>query len=165
MFAWEPLDGPELKAIWDEFHRDFEFRPSVAEQNFPGIQQPVPSITYRLKEFGSTDPDAANEWALNLMRACVPAGKRLIALDWQHFCWTLDVHLPDALEDWERRIPLLPNGDYYIFLSSDMASGIFGHPWERSMCFWGAPFLAEVRRFPPPFVEGVLRENGVPVKK
>src|SRR5436190_8477022 len=150
MFAWEPLAGPQEDAVWEWFYRDYAFRPSVHERDFPGIKEPVPSITYRLKEFGSMDPDAANKWALNLMKACVPAGRRVIALDWQHACWTLDVHLADAIEDWERRVPLLPSGDYYIFLSRELASGIFGHPWERSMCFWGKPFLAEVRRSPPP---------------
>jgi hypothetical protein len=165
MFAWEPLDGPRLDAVWDSFTRDYDFFPSVDDHRFPGIKEPVPSITYRLKEFGSMDPDGANRWGLELMKACVPKGKRIIALDWQHLCWTLDVHLPDAIEDWERRVPLLPNGDYYIFLSPELASGIFGHPWERSMCFWGKPFLAELLRNPPPFVEGVLRENGVAVNR
>src|SRR5438045_3809569 len=100
MFAWEPLEGPELKSIWEELRLEYEFRPSTHESEFPGISEPTPSITYLLKEFGSMDPDAANRWGLDLMRACIPRGKRIFALDWQHFCWSLDVHLPDAIEDW-----------------------------------------------------------------
>ena len=106
------------------------------------------------------DSDEADAWALDLMKACQPQGRRIIALDWQHFCWWLDVHLPDALEDFGRHSPLLPNGDYSIFLSNELESGIFGHPWERSLCIFGESFLTEVRRRPPPFVERILRENG-----
>jgi len=156
--------APELTSIWNDFKRDFEFRPSTHERDFPGIDEPTPSITYRLKEFGSMDPDLANAWALDVMKACQPQGTKIIALDWQHFCWWLDVHLPDAIEDWERRIPLLPNGDYSIFLSRELNSGMFGHPWERSLCIFGGPFLEAIRRNPPGFVEGILRENGRALK-
>jgi hypothetical protein len=30
-----------------------------------------------------------------------------------------------------------PDGDYYIFLSEDLTSGTFGHPWEQSLCVFG----------------------------
>ncbi len=40
------------------------------------------------------------------------------------------------------RIPVYPNGDYPIFLAEDFRFGIFGHPWERTCCIFGAELLA-----------------------
>nr|WP_230688728.1 DUF2716 domain-containing protein [Micromonospora sp. WMMC415] len=45
-----------------------------------------------------------------------------------------------------------PDGDYHIYLSEDFRFGSFGHPWESSLCIFGAELLdaiAAVRRSLP----------------
>eukprot|EP01133_Synstelium_polycarpum_P023417 gene23417-28073_t len=39
------------------------------------------------------------------------------------------------LAEW--RVPVYPNGDYYIFSRDDFTEGTFGHPWERTLCVFG----------------------------
>ena len=34
---------------------------------------------------------------------------------------------------------LFPNGDYTIFVGREDGFGLVGHPWERSLCVFGAP--------------------------
>jgi uncharacterized protein DUF2716 len=38
-------------------------------------------------------------------------------------------------------IPTSPNGDYYVRALTNMASGIFGHPWQQGLCVWGASLV------------------------
>lgn len=141
MPAWEPLMRSEEDAIWDHFHREFDFRPSVHAENFPGIREPAPSTTYALPRSGwSEHAQDLNDALLTAFRACVPPSEAIYALDWQHECYRLRPHLP--FDDWP--IPILPNGDYYIFLSTEFAWGTFGHPWEWTICVFGEPLLAAI---------------------
>jgi len=58
----------------------------------------------------------------------------LYALDWQHPCYWLYPHASfDADDEDAWLVPVLPNGDYYIFLAEDFSFGSFGHPWEMTI--------------------------------
>lgn len=73
--AWEPLSREEYEAVWDRFYREFAFRPSVDAASFPGIVEPVPSITWSLQRapwtqegemsctIGSWPPSGRARWA------------------------------------------------------------------------------------------------------
>jgi len=37
---------------------------------------------------------------------------------------------------------VFPNGDYTIFLTEDMSTGTFGHPWEQTLCVFGEPMVS-----------------------
>jgi hypothetical protein len=37
-----------------------------------------------------------------------------------------------------------PDGDYFIYLASDVTFGSFGHPWEQTVCVFGERLLARV---------------------
>jgi uncharacterized protein DUF2716 len=137
--------------VWERFSRDFEFRPSVHARSFPGIREPHPSVTYALpREGGAARLPTRDEVAdlkaalLAAFRACTPPDGRIYALDWQHESFWLLPHV--AFDEWA--VPVLPDGDYYIFLAPDFVWGVFGHPWEWTICLFGANLLAAVGQRP-----------------
>ncbi len=60
-------------------------------------------------------------------------------------------------------IPVLPDGDYYIFLSPDFRFGTFGHPWEETICVFGQELLDAFAQHPPQLFREIVRSNGQPV--
>ncbi len=36
---------------------------------------------------------------------------------------------------------MFPDGDYHIVLTEDMTIGTFGHPWEQTLCVFGAALV------------------------
>ncbi len=134
MAAWEELSRTEYDAVWDRFERRFEFRPSIYESDWPGIREPAPSVTFDISGFYRRDPRAseAMEWDLNLcvleaLRRCTGPSRWLYALDWQHDAYRFYPHRRFEHSDpraW--LVPVLPDGDYYIFLAEGFEFGIFG---------------------------------------
>ncbi|MCP5029835.1 MAG: DUF2716 domain-containing protein [Actinomycetia bacterium] len=59
---------------------------------------------------------------------------------------------PHAINDW--LVPVLPDGDYYLYLARDLRFGWLTHPWEQSVCVYG-PLLAEMQQ--------TLDDLGLPV--
>ena len=137
--AWEPLTRDEYDAVWDRFFREFAFHPSVHPDHFPGIREPRGSVTWALwpSPWREGDEEALQEQFLAAFRACTAADETIYALDWQHLCYWLRPHR--TFEEWT--ILVLPNGDYHIFLSRDFSWGVFGHPWEWTVCVFGEPLL------------------------
>lgn len=151
--AWEQVpgfDGDYLR-YWDAFYERFQFKPGVNSR--PAIREPAPSVTFDLSTVfanGPTDGGAAqrrvdrlNNEVLEAFRAGFP-GARIVVLNWHHLTYWLfpDRFHPDNEEEW--RVPVFPNGDYYIFLTDDMANGTFGHPWEQTLCVFGQALLDNV---------------------
>lgn len=169
------LPTAESDRIWDRFDAVFDFRPSMSE--FPGIREPMPSVTWSLEALAE-DPrwrkrTQLTDIVLDGLVASTLAGESVYVLDWQHTCYVVrpempptDMFLPHALERRTRegwpRSPF-PDGDYYIFLSEDLSFGSFGHPWERSLCVFGAPLLEKVTGALDELLRDVLRRDGVPV--
>jgi hypothetical protein len=60
-----------------------------------------------------------------------------IVLDWHHTGYVLDVVVHATTPDTEWRVPVFPNGDYYLFARPDFSEGTFGHPWEQTLCVFG----------------------------
>jgi hypothetical protein len=133
--AWNTLDKIETDLAWDRFGETFSFNPSVHPENFPGISEPSPSITFEISRyFGDEDDNADLETkVLAGLRSQLSINERIYALDWQHPCYWFYPYR----EFTEWYVPALPNGDYYIFVSKDLSFGIFGHPWEWTSCVWG----------------------------
>ncbi len=165
MAAWEELSRTEYDAVWDRFERRFEFRPSIYESDWPGIREPAPSVTFDISGFYRRDPRAseAMEWDLNLcvleaLRRCTGPSRWLYALDWQHDAYRFYPHRRFEHSDpraW--LVPVLPNGDYYIFLAEGFEFGIFGHPWERTMCVFGPELLGAIGESKPLLFDTVRR--------
>ncbi|RNL61408.1 DUF2716 domain-containing protein [Nocardioides marmoriginsengisoli] len=145
--AWVELSDSEYRWAWSNFETRFEFRAGMSPDTWPAIREPEHSATFDLAPvFDREGPTfAAGESSINAeaLRAFVTAlpGQTLLALDWQHPAYRF---APEDLSyspnpTWA--IPVFPNGDYYAFFTDDFSSGVFGHPWERSLCVIGQPLL------------------------
>jgi len=168
--AWEDISGPhfegeEDKAVWEKFNSRFEFHPGV--YSMPAIRDPTPSITYFIGHiYGSADRYSELVADLNVrmlaaFRRCVPPDGWLYALDWHHPSYHFRPHvLFDAADEKEWRVPVLPNGDYYIFLAEDLRFGVIGHPWEKTMCVYGTELLTALEADQPLLFDTIVRENG-----
>lgn len=168
MDGWIELDDPEYDQIWDRFQEQLRFRPSIERRHWPGIAEPTPSATWSVAGIWGEGRDTTRlahdlaERALAALQSVTPRGGWLYALDWQHEAYRLDPHAPfewdDPDEDWP--VPALPDGDYRVFVAADLGWGWFGHPWEKTICVWGAELLAVVEAAPPLLFEWPVRRNG-----
>jgi hypothetical protein len=178
MTAWVELSEAEDKEVWRRFDRRFRFRPSVKKSDWPGIQVPAPFATYSVPDpWSAADITDLHEHALTAFRLALPRDSSMYALDWQHSCYRFAPHAP--VESWpmpdlRRRglgsdhkvrfedrwtIPVLPNGDYYIFLAPDFTWGWIGHPWEQSICVFGDKLVSAVAKHRPSLFTKVLRKG------
>jgi Protein of unknown function (DUF2716) len=169
-YAWEELLYPsdEDTTAWEFMHQQLHFRPSVHAEHWPGIVEPHPSITYDIGHiYGLSETQAAaletdlNRKTLAAFQVCTRPDQRLYALDWQHACYWFYPHRPfdaENLAAW--RVPVLPNGDYYIFLAEDFSFGMFGHPWEQTLCLFGQPLLDAFVPSQPFLFTQIVRVNG-----
>ena len=160
MSAWSVIPEHECDLIWDRFYASFSFRPSVS--TFPGIMEPVPSVTYSIAAaFASPgDPDHItddlDDVALRVFSGIAGPSGRVITLDWQHECYYFEPYRHDGR--WV--IPTFPDGDYYIFVSEDMADGWFGHPWEQTICVFGHRAISSLELGLPKLFSSPVRRDG-----
>lgn len=134
---------------------------------FPGIREPVPSATWSLDSLND-DPGYRKLYRFrttveHTLAACTPDGASVLVLDWQHNCFRVR---PDLLADGEAPgwpLSPYPDGDYCIFLAEDFSFGSFGHPWERTVCLFGADLLAEADHALSGVLGQPVRRDGRPV--
>jgi hypothetical protein len=148
------LDSLEYKRVWDEFDSLFTFRPSV--EDFPGIEEPKDSITFRLAEgYDDSMLDELQASILGALEACNAFEKEVYYLDWQHESYQIGE--PVKEEIWANGFP---DGDYAVFLGNGMSIGSFGHPWEYSICLFGENFVKQILQQRPRMLSAVLRNRG-----
>lgn len=156
MNAWIELAEDEYDKVWDRFYNEFQFRPSVRADLWPGIREPSPSITYSISD-RSTFVDDLDTQALAVFRGVVEREARMYILDWQHTCFWFYPHR-SGIEQFE--ISVFPDGDYHIFLAEDFSFGMFGHPWEETVCVFGERLLRAMEQHRPHLLTSVLRRDG-----
>jgi hypothetical protein len=156
MNAWIELSASEYKDVWDRFYNSFEFRPSITAAGWPGIREPRPSVTYSIADADGI-VDGLDARALAVFRSLVVPDTRIYALDWQHTCFWFYPHLAGH-EPF--RISVFPDGDYSIFLAEDFSFGLFGHPWQETVCAFGERLLQVMAHHEPLFTH-VLRRDGL----
>jgi hypothetical protein len=166
--AWIEIPHPRYTKVWDRFDEAFEFRPSVRPADWPSFREPSPSVTYNvadlLREFYPWRDPLATPYNLGLLRAlaaCVPEDEPVLALDWQHRAYEFFPHRfrgADVPAHW--CIPALPSGEYHIFVTADHRLGSLGHPWEGSVCVFGARFVTEYSRQSPLGRDRIIRRRG-----
>ncbi len=162
--AWIEIET-DYDEAWDRFDAQFHFCPSTRPVSAPGIDEPTPSETYSIAHIYGRNEDHSAElndglmaFALGMFQHLVPQGEWLYALDWQHPAYKFYPHVPFSLdESGEWPVPILPNGDYYIFLEKGFKWGVFGHPWEQTMCFWGEGVLKFLHANRPRLLTEVVR--------
>ncbi|MFI5761547.1 DUF2716 domain-containing protein [Streptomyces sp. NPDC051563] len=155
-YRWHPGRSPartrpvretrdtEEGGLWDRLAEEFGFRPSM--HRFPGFHEPVPSVTWSLAALDEEEGalDALDVIAHRALTEVTCPGEPLVWLDWQHTGYVFDPRRVGG--PGEPRWPgaVYPDGDYYLYLHPDLLFGTFGHPWEQTLCVWGAGLLAAV---------------------
>jgi hypothetical protein len=147
MTNFRKLSREEYDQVWDRFYDSFKFKPSINE--FPAITTDRPQLKFNIANcFSPGYPlDKLEEFAISLFHNISRPGDRLFALDWQHECYDFDPRKEmdrDEFGDWI--VPVLPNGDYYIFLAKDFNNVWFGHPWEQTITLIGDEMVANARK-------------------
>jgi len=161
--SWLKLEKSEYAEVWDKFYQQFKFKPSVDEKDWPGIREPSASVTYDIsnfwKDFTEEKYYDLHQKALQVFQNCTKTDEVMYALDWQHECYKFNPHLPldtvpykphesaSMLNQW--LIQIIPDGDYSIFLTKDFKNGLFGHPWQQTICVFGNCFLQSFEKFKP----------------
>ncbi|MBT2451516.1 DUF2716 domain-containing protein [Streptomyces sp. ISL-43] len=144
--------------LWDRFHEEFGFRPSM--NRFPGIDEPTPSATWSLEALDGEEEKlgALDENVNRALTELTRPGELLCFLDWQHTGYVFDPHRVGGpgRPRWPGAVH--PDGDYYLNVHPDLRFGTFGHPWEQTLCVWGAGLLAAVE-------EELTRLLGEPVRR
>ncbi|WP_305788177.1 DUF2716 domain-containing protein [Symbioplanes lichenis] len=145
--AWEPIAMDADDPYWTAFDERFAFRPGI--RSWPAIDEPRPSVTIDLGPIFAGDHSqfaagatAVDSLALAAMVRVLDPDASLVVLDWQHQTYRLRPHLLACQTDREWPTTVFPNGDYYIFLTEDMRTGTFGHPWEQTLCVFGEPLVS-----------------------
>lgn len=155
--GWEKMRDDESKQIWRRFGRAFSFRASTHKDQWPGIEERAPSLNYQLPPFKEINQQRVWDTFLSHFKALTvrPGQERMAVLDWQHQCYWLT----PAKADSTAVVPIIPNGDYYIFLGQEFRYGTFGHPWEWSLNVFGAPLLERLKAKPSTELGKPLRQR------
>ncbi|APT48770.1 sugar epimerase [Bacillus safensis] len=162
MENWIPLKDKELKFAWKTFAREFKFKPSISR--FPAFQAPSPYITYDISAYFEdsfllhADEDLEKKALLSLQENITGTDEYMLALDWQHECYWITPYgsfEKDEFGEW--KVPVLPNGDYYFFLSKEMNWGLLGHPWEQSITIFGEGLIDSFSRHHPLLFQRKIR--------
>jgi hypothetical protein len=165
--AWSALPEQELKAVSDRLKSQFAFRAGALPKDWPGIREPQPSITYSISGALEKDDESLRildddlcKKAAAAFRKCTQPGQRLYVLDWPHASYCFDPHHSTSsdLDMWA--VSGLPDSDYSIFLAEDFSFGMFGHPWEKSVCIFGQPLIEAFAEDPPIALSIIMRRDG-----
>ena len=166
--AWVELDIVENEFVWNRFEKEIGF--ITSKTNFPSFKNNVPYITFDISKYYSVSTcfDEAEElflfanlghgYEINLgkdldtkciksIMECISEDDFVYVLDWQHISYRMYPKFLDLEE--ELRIPVFPDGEYYIFLEKNLKWGIIGHPWKQTITFFGTPILEAINRNTP----------------
>ncbi|GAA3987957.1 DUF2716 domain-containing protein [Allokutzneria multivorans] len=151
------LDDPDHDALGEEFEARFAFKPSYTY--YPGIDEPADSITWHVADVAKAHARVQDIVERGL-RARVRPGEDVHSVRWWRQGYRFDparVGGPGqpgwpGTACWE--------GDYYKLLTRDLRMGTFWHPWEESLCVFGAELLAEVEDELTAALGTVMRRGG-----
>jgi hypothetical protein len=156
-----PVHQPEYDTIWDAFDKHFAFKPGM--QSIPAISEPDASVSWHLDAVHPVGDRTVEELEVIIKRgilACSRPGEKMYWLDWQHQAYRFDPRRVDRPGRPRWPGAAYPDGDYYIYLAPDLRMGTFGHPWEPSLCLFGAELLDAVEAELTAILGRVLRRAG-----
>jgi len=150
------LEELEYDNVWNSFENNFSFRPSVSGP-FPAINEPKDSITFRLAaDYDDVMIDELQSAISDAFMECGIGSQEIYYLDWQHECYAIKINqIPTS---WANGFP---DGDYAIFITTDMKAGTFGHPWESSICIFGRNFVNSLLKRKPKILKNIIRNEGL----
>lgn len=129
--GWGQLSDEENERNWAIFRDRFGFTPGIDARSWPAIAEPIPSVVFDLGAAPAATPgawaarvDAINAEALRCFVTDLNDDPNFVVLDWPHPGYTFDAEAHAAAKELaEWRVPVYPNGDYYIFSRDDFTEG------------------------------------------
>ena len=163
MEAWVPLSKAEEDAAWEHFFADLHF-----PMGQHAGKEPAPSVTYSIAHAFNAGMDARvsledelDDKILITLKHCVPLDGRVYALDWQHMCYWFYPHRMAESGSWDAwKVPVLPDGDFYVFLAEDWSFCIFGDCINLTICIYGRCLLDTLAANLPALFTRVIRIDG-----
>ena len=160
----------EYDEVWNRFDDEFHFRPSTGPFLFSlgrGIKEPSPSETYSIAHIFGQGKDHYKDLNNDLMvsvlamfQSLTATDEWIYALDWQHQTFQFFPHVAFSLNEFgewpfthiaERRL---------LHISEEkLRVGCFGHPWEKTMCFWGEELLSFMHDNRPKLLSKLIRKK------
>lgn len=149
--AWAQMDSVAYDYAWASFEQRYGFRASTKPERWPAINEPPDSLTLDLSCIGegprrAAAYDAVNAEALRCFVWALPDVEELVVLDWQHPAYRFKPAVQALTWRAEWQVPVYPDGDYFSFMTPDMAEGTFGHPWEQTLCLIGERLITTLGR-------------------
>ncbi|GLX23709.1 DUF2716 domain-containing protein [Streptomyces lavendulae] len=132
--------GVRQNAVWDRLWGEFGFRTKVVDM--PGFAPPAPCATWPLGDPVEEHTRPVERAVRRALTAATAPGDRLYWMDWQHPCSDFDPHRVGRPGQPPWPGWAFPNGDFYLYLDTELRFGTFGHPWEPSLTVFGDPLLA-----------------------
>jgi hypothetical protein len=151
--GWREMSHGQMDEAWSRYGATFGYpERGVFTTPMPSVTWDISPIYLRAKEdFERLEGDLTLK-ALAALKECTRTGQELLALDWNHPCYFFDPHggVSDASpSSWA--VPVLPNGDHYLFLAQDFKFGIIGNCVDMTICVFG-PELQEAFAADPPLI-------------
>ncbi|MFD0999498.1 DUF2716 domain-containing protein [Ohtaekwangia kribbensis] len=141
MKIWAALSEEECNDVWEKLHLHY---------NFPAINTDKPILTFSIQDVWENDyfREDLERKALDILISITRPGEKLLALDWEHTCYRVDLRLHKENPHAENifHIPFIPDGDYYIFVTEDFENVWFGHPWKETITVIGEKLAAAVNK-------------------
>jgi len=102
-------------------------------------------LTFDLQILSKND-DILDSLILDLFKNQTKRNESIYAFEWQSSCYLFNPHLDfkrDEFQEWP--IPIIPNGDYYIFTNQNSNWGWLGHPWKGEIVVYGDSFIENIK--------------------
>ena len=168
MNGWQQCTELESHTILIHVFFTLKFNPSKNPKDWPGIREPIPSITYttlniyREPEAAALESDLSRAF-LKAFRTLVHPGAYLYAMEWPMKFYRVSPHeMPDDDDEWP--ISVSPRNPLcYFFLSRDFSVGLFRDSWEGTICVFGTPLIAALKDHPPRILQPPIRVNSIAV--
>lgn len=160
MSAWLKLTESEHNRAWSQLENSFGIVPPGKCSNLSL------SVTYDISlvyaNGGASRSDLESDLCVKIRRAlqaCVSKGDKIFALDWHHTSYLFDPYARfDFRDECEWLVPVLPDGDFYIFLAPDFKFCLLGHPWEQTISIFGENFISAVKSNKPKlFINNIVK--------
>ena len=170
--GWMQLPDNENRQLWTDFTKHFSFRMGLSPTEWPAIVEPSPFMTWSvssLQRIYESDPEQffqterlSRGQLIRAFGAITPAVDRFYALDLNHDGYSFDptVVAQSGMTAWPVRI--IPIHNYSVFIDPTFSVGLFGHPWEASICVFGARLLTHIGGIPLPWAGEVIRSSSPP---
>ena len=138
--GWREMSHGQMDEAWDRLRGAVRLprRRAVPHADALGHLGHRPGLPSRREYRERVEADLTRK-ALAALKECTRPGEEVLALDWNHPCYFFDPHAASR-PPWP--VPVLPDGDHYIFLARDHRFGIVGNCVDMTVCVFGPELLA-----------------------